>query len=195
MYPLVFAFLSDKSQVTCQRLFGILTTAATDNTPLNPTTLFLDFESAARIVAERAFPHASIKGCLFHFCQRIWKTVQKRGLTEQYKSNPAVHQHVRCASALPLVPTDQVDNVWFYALSDFQTDDINITRFNDYVTEQWVETDTERWNHYTTVGPRTTNHLEGWHHKLNNQLHKAHPNLFLIIQKLQNIQAANEITQ
>ena len=26
------------------------------------------------------------------------------------------------------------------------------------------------------------------------QLHKAHPNLFLIIQKLQNIQAANEIT-
>ena len=122
------------------------------------------------------------------------------------KNNPAVHQHVRRASALPLVPTDQVDNVWFHALNDFQTDDINITRFNnfqtddinitrfnDYVTEQWVESDTERWNHYTTVGPRTTNHLERWHHKLNNQLHKAHPNLFLVIQKLQNIQAANEI--
>jgi hypothetical protein len=76
------------------------------------------------------------------------------------KNNPAVHQHVRRASALPLVPPDQVDNVWFHALNDFQTDDINITRFNDYVTEQWVETDTERWNHYTTVGPRTTKHLE-----------------------------------
>ena len=31
--------------------------------------------------------------------------------------------------------------------------------------------DTERWNHYITVGPRTINHLQGWHHKLNNQLH------------------------
>jgi hypothetical protein len=87
---------------------------------------------------------------------RIWKKVQKLGLTEQYKNNPAVQQHVRRASALPLVPTDQVDNVWFHALNDFQTDDINITRFNnfqtddinitrfnDYVTEQWVKTDNQ----------------------------------------------------
>ena len=52
------------SQATYQRLFGILTTAATDNnTPLNQTTLFLDFESEACIAAERAFPHTVILTC------------------------------------------------------------------------------------------------------------------------------------
>ncbi|CAG2249608.1 unnamed protein product [Mytilus edulis] len=68
-----------------------------------------------------------------------------------------------------------------------------LVHFNDYVTEQWVDREPERWNHFSTVGTRTTNHLEGWHHKLNNQLNKDHPNLFLIIQKLQNTQAATEI--
>ena len=52
---------------------------------------------------------------------------------------------------------------------------------------------TANWNHYSTVGPRTTNHIEGWHHKLNNQLHKAHPNLYIIIELLQKTQASNEI--
>ncbi|CAG2244517.1 unnamed protein product [Mytilus edulis] len=73
------------------------------------------------------------------------------------------------------------------------TYDAHVTSFNDYVTEQWVDREPERWNHFSTVGPRTTNHLEGWHHKLNNQLNKDHSNLFLIIQKLQNTQAATEI--
>ncbi len=194
MYPLIFAFLPDKSQTTYQRLFTTLKAAATDNnTPLNPTTIFMDFETAARNAAETAFPAATLKGCLFHYCQRIWKKVQTLGLTDQYKNNDDLHRHVRRASALPLVPPQQVEDVWFHALDDYQTDDPKTTDFNDYVTEQWVNREPAKWNHYSTVGPTTTNHIEGWHHKLNNQLNKAHPNLFLIIQKLQNVQAATEI--
>ncbi|XP_071150903.1 uncharacterized protein [Mytilus edulis] len=182
MYPLIFAFLPDKCQTTYQRLFAILKASGADNnTPINPIRIFMDFESAACNAAETVFPTASIKGCLFHFCQRICK------------NDPLLHQHVRRASALPLVPPRQFEEVWFYALNNYQTEDAHVTSFNDYVTEQWVEREPERWNHFSTVGPRTTNHLEGWHHKLNNQLNKAHPNLFLIMQKLRNTQAATEI--
>jgi hypothetical protein len=38
-------------------------------------------------------------------------------------------------------------------------------------------------------GPRTTNHLEGWHNKIKKKVHHAHPNIYLIIEVLQNIQA------
>ncbi|VDI45004.1 Hypothetical predicted protein [Mytilus galloprovincialis] len=152
----------------------------------------MDFESTRRNAAETTFPTATIKGFLFHFFSRIWKRYTL-GMTEEEKNDPLLHQHVRRASTLPLVPLRQVEDIWFYALNNYKTDDAHVTSFNDYVTEQWVDREPERWNHFSTVVPRTTNHLEGWHHKLNNQLNKDHSNLFLIIQKLQNTQAATEI--
>ena len=79
------------------------------------------------------------------------------------------------------------------ALDDYRTDDAKVTSFNDYVTEQWVDRQPGCWDHHLTEGPSTTNHFEGWHHKLYNQLNKAHLNLYRIIQKLQNTQALTEV--
>ena len=72
MYPYIFALLPDKRQTTYQRLFDLLKAAGTNNTPIAPTTFFMDFKSAELNVAETVFPTATVKGCLFHFCQRIW---------------------------------------------------------------------------------------------------------------------------
>ena len=49
------------------------------------------------------------------------------------------------------------------------------------------------WNHFQNKGPRTNNHLEGWHNRLNRLARKAHPNLFESIELLQNEQAATEV--
>jgi hypothetical protein len=43
-------------------------------------------------------------------------------------------------------------------------------------------------------GPRTTNHLEGWHNKIKKKVHHAHPNIYLIIEVLQNTQTVTECT-
>ena len=42
------------------------------------------------------------------------------------------------------------------------------------------------WNHYGNDGPRTTNHLGGWHRALNYVVGKKHVNVFQIITHLQN---------
>jgi hypothetical protein len=49
------------------------------------------------------------------------------------------------------------------------------------------------WNHFDTDGPRTTNHLEGWHHKLKNHVAHPHPNIFYLINLLKEQQASTEI--
>jgi hypothetical protein len=56
----------------------------------------------------------------------------------------------------------------------------------DYVTETWIDGATAVfqipvWNKFGTNGPRTTNHLEGWHRKLNDRAGHAHPNIYKII--------------
>jgi hypothetical protein len=60
--------------------------------------------------------------------------------------------------------------------------------------EFWVEGHRFLWNHYQTEGPRTTNHLEGWHNKIKKKVHRAHPNIYLIIEVLQNTQTVTECT-
>ncbi|VDI03735.1 Hypothetical predicted protein [Mytilus galloprovincialis] len=50
------------------------------------------------------------------------------------------------------------------------------------------------WNHYLTQGPRTTNHLEGWHSKLKKHVTHAHPNIFELIKLLKHEEAFNAMT-
>ena len=50
------------------------------------------------------------------------------------------------------------------------------------------------WNHYATEGPRTNNHVEGWHKKLNVAAGKTHPNVFEIVEVFQQEQAMTEVT-
>jgi hypothetical protein len=86
-----------------------------------------------------------------------------------------ITRFVRQAAVLPLVPQHLVEDVWFNALEDIgEADNVpDTTSFTDYVTELWVEGNRFSWNHYQTEGPRTTNHLEGWHNKIKKNVH--HP--------------------
>ncbi|KAJ8310642.1 hypothetical protein KUTeg_012507 [Tegillarca granosa] len=86
-----------------------------------------------------------------------------------------------------MVPTDEVQDVWFQALSDIDQADVDFdtSRFTDYVTEYWVEGNRHLWNHYHTVGPRTTNNLEGWHSKIKEFVKTPHPNIYRFIELLQ----------
>lgn len=46
---------------------------------------------------------------------------------------------VRRAEVLPLVPVNKVENVWYSALKENNDDSPEVTRFTDYITENWVE--------------------------------------------------------
>ena len=62
-----------------------------------------------------------------------------------------------------------------------------------YVTTQWIEGDPAGWNHHDTDGPRTNNHLEGWHGRLKKIIGKAHPNVFEMVKFLLDEQKLNEL--
>ena len=67
-----------------------------------------------------------------------------------------------------------------------------VVSFNDYMTETWIEGHFEFWNHFDHDGPRTTNAVERWHHKLNRMCRHAYPNIYVFIEMLQKEQATNE---
>ena len=154
---------------------------------------FIDFETATRNIAQRAFKHATLKSCFFHYTQCIWRNTQKLGLTIAYRDNDNVRLFVRRASVLPLVPPELVEDVWLNALEDSEEIAINTTAFADYATEYWVQgNNRQQWNHFDNEDPRTNNHLEGRHSKLKKHINHVHPNIFVLTELHQKTQANTE---
>lgn len=48
------------------------------------------------------------------------------------------------------------------------------------------------WNHYQTEGPRTKNHLQGWHNNLKKRVKITHPLIYAIVKEFKKEQTANE---
>ena len=193
MTPLVYALLPNKSQDTYERFLTLLQDRAFEkNVPLNPETIMMDYEMAAWRASEKVF-NVSVKGCFFHYTQCVWRKVQSVSLVNEFRDNDDIKRLVRRAAALPLVPVNKVEDAWFETLEECEEDSQNVLKFKDYITERWVEHyELESWNHFDTEGPRTTNHVEGWHHKINNALTHPDPNIYTIVSVFQNEQALNE---
>jgi hypothetical protein len=103
------------------RYFHLLKEACTQRQiALQPTTFFIDYETAVQNAARTSFPGITIKGCFFHYTQRIWRKVQNTGMQTHYSDNPIIHQFVRRAAVFPLVPQASIEDVWFNALEDLE---------------------------------------------------------------------------
>ena len=53
---------------------------------------------------------------------------------------------------------------------------------------------TAEWNLYETEGPRTNNHLEGWHNCLWRVVGKSHSNIFECVEVFQREQVITEVS-
>ena len=164
---------------------------------LAPRVIQTDFEVAAIQAAQEVYPDANIRGCFFHYSQAVWRKVAEKGLAVEYRTNPDLQRHVRRAAALPLLPLNQVQDVWVDVLNNSPDlpDLPRLQQFNDYITATWVDDDARFqlliWNQWANLGPRTNNNLEGFHNKLKNRIRKAHPSLFEFVEHIKKIETAD----
>ena len=75
-------------------------------------------------------------------------------------------------------------------------DNSKVQSYADYFDETWMNGQfrPRMWNYYAHSGPRTNNHLEGWHNRMKRIARKAHPNLYEVLELFQREQAATEVT-
>ena len=90
-------------------------------------------------------------------------------------------------AALAFVSVYQINDVWCQIMDKFE-DIPNVQRFFDYFTDTWLDEDClfprNLWNYYDFNGPRTTNGLKGWHHRLNSNIDASNPNVYVVIEEL-----------
>ncbi|XP_067671655.1 uncharacterized protein [Haliotis asinina] len=161
---------------------------------LQPQKIQMDYELAARNASAVIFPQAEWKGCFFHYTQCIWRKAQQHQLQKAYSENDEIRKFIRRCAVLPLLPVHEVEELWLDTLESMP-DDPRCRDLSDYVTSYWIEGDLHRpqWNHHDSDGPRTNNHLEGWHSRLKRLVGRAHPNIFEIIKFLAKEQTHTEV--
>lgn len=173
-----------------------------------------DFEMATISAIGQVFPNADITCCFFHYTQAIWRKVQSIGLSSEYNKGDIVQvvKIVRRLGALPFLKHDDVPEGFLSALDLIQTiqtgvdggismDRVRIKRklseLCDYFASTWVD-DNARfevglWSRYEVEGPRTNNHLEGFHSALKKAVGSAHPNIYKFIEAIKKEQKNNEL--
>lgn len=88
MYPLLFALLPGNTNAVYTKLLTKLKTSMADlQFQLAPTTIFMDFDTAAQNAARTVFPGITVKGCFFHYTQAIWRKTQHPGLQVTHRNN------------------------------------------------------------------------------------------------------------
>jgi hypothetical protein len=166
MFPITFALLLNKNEATYIRFLSLLCNVALCyGVRFSLKVIQIDFEIAMINTISRVLINSEIHGCFFHYTQAIWRKVSNLRLTISFKNSPSVRKTVRQLSALPLVPYNNIDEVWdaIYENAPFE---INNTRaLLDYVIMTWIDKIYGLFHrrilcHFDNEVARTNNNLE-----------------------------------
>ena len=196
MCPVAYALLLGKSKETYVRLFTLINAAVQTRIGTEPASRVIQthFEVAAIQAVRKVYPGADIRGFLFFISHKLWRNVAEKGIPVAFRTNPDLQRYLPRATALPLLPLNQVQDVWMDVLNN-SSDLPRLEQFNDYITETWVDDDARFqlvfWNQWANVGLRNNNNLEGFRNKLMDRIQKAHHNPFEFVTHVKEVESTD----
>ena len=192
IFCFMYILLPNKRRETYEEVLRLIEVSARRiGRSFQPIKFLLDYEEAMILALRSHFPSASIKGCLFHFTQAVWRNCQAIGLSPYYTNNQQVRRFIKGLMALPFVPLDEIDHALDILRSNLPPNTCPsrplIDRLERYFHRTWMTGSFSpvTWNCYMNFNLRTTNHVEGWHRKLNAKVKVAHPTIFKFIRHIQ----------
>ena len=193
MIPCAFVLMKKRKCSDYNQVFkAIRREARSLDLELNPQKITIDFEMAAKKSFQKHWPNATLKGCMFHFGQNLYKRLVKLGLKTAYDDpkNP-INGWFRRVFMLALVPSNEsndnriLKSVLEEIRLDMPADYVSkCNQFLTYLERNYINGSTfpiAFWNHYHTIGCRTTNPIEGYNNKLKVYVGAAKPNIYKAI--------------
>ena len=99
--PLVFVLMSHRREID----YAAVLAEIKNLVPRAAVRSFvMDFELAFWLAADEVFPSANKRGRFFHWCQCVYRKIQKLSLSKAYENDPDKRHFVRPLMALPLLP-------------------------------------------------------------------------------------------
>jgi len=194
--PLVFLLLPTKeSNIYVKAFQHIINYCTSLSLTFSPSEIYVDFEIGIHNAIKEVWTDVRIKGCRFHLGQSWWRTIQKLGLSKEYKSDSEKSRYLKYFFGLSFLNENDVVQCFTEDLMAIKPcDDEKIDSFTDYILNNYVDNDVAQfppkvWSDFSATTNRTTNSCESFHAKLNAFFHSGHPNIFILVDTLLGIQS------
>lgn len=165
----------------------------------SPSLIMVDFETAMHNAIRQALPQTSVRCCRFHFGQALWR--RDLGLTTTYEDRTSADSKwLHRFFGLPLLPAHLVESTFSdYLMAEAPTSE-QMLQFADYVLKTFIASDTMfppltwAWPPDNVGTPHTNNAAESFHGRLSAYFDRPHPNIFVFVNGLKDIQSGVYIT-
>ena len=128
---------------------------------LKASKIICDYENSLLATLQAAFPRTKIQGCYFHFCQCVYRKVQKLGLSQLYLKSVNFKMLVRVLMALAFLPSGEITDSFDSLERCFANWNGNVDKLFHYIRKRWIGC-ADIWNvHGERI--RTNNDIEAWH--------------------------------
>ena len=200
--PLVTALMIHRTIGHYREVFQVLKRKVTRVTrqQWDPAAALMDFEHALIIAVETELPTTRVEGCYFHFNQSLWRHIQELGLSRGYRDDERLRHVLRKVMAIGFLPTPLVRNNFALLRNARRTRRLiqnyaTLNEFFAYVQNTYIDGNFRIpiWNVYDkNMDCRTNNNVESFHRAWNNRVGVRHPNFWIYVRHLKDMQASTE---
>ena len=185
--PVAFGFLPDKQLVSYENfLLLVLVACQRHGIRINLKKVYADYEINIHKGFKMVANWIKVRGCYFHFTQKIWREVQSKKFIGHYANDSGFRKFVRCIVGLPFLPIKEiqeaVDKLREVELED--TDQINFQKeMLEYIERFWINGPfpPSVWSCWPRQRFNTNNHHEAYNSRLNKMLNCFHPNPWILL--------------
>jgi hypothetical protein len=199
--PLVYVLLQRKTQASYEEMLRVLV----DRANVDPSTIIIDFERAARqAITSVLGDQVHVQCCFYHLTQSTWRKIQNLGLTNLYQTDDDFRLFCGKLDALALLPVADVPDAMEHLKQIMPDAAQPLVQYFDqtYVNGEYRQVQRgdhirirriapifppECWNvHQATIDnePRTNNNSEGWNNKFAGLVCQNHPTVWKLIECL-----------
>lgn len=158
--PLVFVLMSGSEKKDYRKVLKQILEILPTLPAVRKITAF--YEQALWTVLQRLLPDVTVKGCVYHWTQVAWKTVQELGLQMEYNNDKVTNIFLRKVLALPFLPHEEIQPTFVRLWVQATTAPLQL--FIQYVSSAWIYNTAwppSTWSVFSALA-RSYKDVEGW---------------------------------
>ena len=181
-FPAAYCLLRSKSAVTYTKMLNAVVDGCKGYI-LRPDIILMDFEKSMMKAAVSVFDGITLQGCLFHFCQSLWRKFMSLDIEEK-SAAPLTYFWRKCC-ALAFVSPNMIDFSYKVLSREAREKFPQMSNFMKYLKDTYIGDQYNLpmfpptfWSVHNRVienQPRTNNALESWSRRLNATSRVIHP--------------------